>query len=253
MTKRIPVAVQLWSVHNEVAADLPGTLAKLAEMGYEGVETAGLGTASTAEWTRILKDNGLGVAGAHTGIESLLGAKLDETLETYGQIGCRRFNVPALGGLYTASLDGYRRACAAINHAAARAKELGCSVGYHNHDFEFRFVENRVPFLLMLDCLTADVEIQFDMGWVYRAGANGAAFVNGLPGRVKSVHVKAFQPGNATAVVGEDSVPWGEVFAACESVGGTEWYVVEHEDHAVSPLHSVKLCIDHLRKMGKAK
>lgn len=250
--KKIPVAVQLWSVKDDVAGDLAGTLAKLSKMGYEGVETAGLGKTAPKEWLRLLGANGLAVAGAHTGLESLMGAKLNETLETYGEIGCRRFTVPSLAGKYLGGLDGYRRACAALNCAAERARELGCSVGYHNHDFEFRFLENRVPFNVMLDCLTSDVEIQFDMGWVYKAGGDGAAYVRSLPGRVKSVHVKAYKPGDEAALVGEDSVPWAAVFASCESVGGTEWYVVEHENYGtLTPMQCVEKCLANLRAMGK--
>ncbi len=249
---KVPVSVQLWSVRNEVAADLSGTLAKLAGMGYVGVETAGLGKTSTSEWTRILKDNGLAVSGAHIGLDSVMGTTLTETLEMYGEIGCRRFTIPSLARCYTESLDGYRRACTALNTAADRVKALGCTVGYHNHDFEFKFVENRIPFALMLDFLTSDVEIQLDVGWVYKAGCDGAAYVRSLPGRSKTIHVKAFKPGEESAVVGEDSVPWVDVFAACETVGSTEWYVVEHENYEVhTPMQCVEKCIDNLRAMGK--
>ena len=248
----VPVSVQLWSVRDDVVADLSGTLAKLAGMGYVGVETAGLGKTSTSEWTKILKNNGLTVSGAHVGLDSLIGTTFSETIEMYGEIGCRRFTVPALARCYTESLDGYRRACTALNMAADRAKALGCTVGYHNHDFEFKFVENRIPFALMLDCLISDVEIQFDMGWLYKAGCDGAAYVRSLPGRIKTIHVKAFKPGDESAVVGEDSVPWSDVFAACEAVGGTEWYVVEHENFEVNtPMQCVKKCIGNLRMMGK--
>lgn len=252
MSNKLPIGVQLWSVNKDVAADLPGTLEAIAKIGYQGVETAGLGTTPPKAWFKLLKDFGLGVAGAHVGLESLIGDAFQSTLDTYAEIGCRRFVVPALAGHYTSSLDGYRRACAALNIAADRAKAVGCAVGYHNHDFEFRFVENRVPFALMLDCLTSDVQIQFDMGWVYRAGADGAAFVRSLPGRVKTIHVKAFKRDDASAVVGEDSVPWADVFEACETVGGTEWYVVEHEDYGQrTPMQCIEKCLKNLRAMGK--
>ena len=252
MSSKIPVGVQLWSVNKDVARDLPGTLQAIAKMGYQGVETAGLGNTPPKDWLKLLKDFGLGVAGAHVGLDALLGDAFQATLDAYGEIGCRRLNVPSLAGKYTGGLDGYRRACAAINEAAARAKAAGCSVGYHNHDFEFRFVENRVPFALMLDCLTSDVEIQFDMGWVYRAGADGAAYVRAQPGRIKTIHIKAFKRDDAAALVGEDSVPWAAVFEACETVGGTEWYIVEHEDYgSLTPMQCIEGCLRNLRAMGK--
>jgi len=254
MKTRIPLSVQLYSVRDDVAADLPRTLGELAAMGYEGVELAGLGRTPPGDWVRLLKENGLVVSGAHVGLDAVMPGTLEETLDLYGTLGCRRFTVPALSGAYTGCLDGYRRACSAMNVAAERAAGHGCSIGYHNHDFEFRFLENRIPFALMLDCLTTDVEIQFDMGWVFAAGCDGAAYVRSLPGRCKTIHVKAFKPGDEAALVGGDAVPWDAVFAACESVGGTEWYVVEHENYAVySPMESVRRILDHLRAMGKAK
>jgi len=253
MNNRIPVAVQLWSVKDNVAADLPRTLEQLAEIGYEGVETAGLGKTSTAQWKKLLSNSGLVACGAHVGLDALTPGAFDETIETYGEIGCRRFTVPALSETYTSSLDGYRRACAIINIAATRAKKLGCSVGYHNHAFEFQFVENRIPFALMLDCLTTDVEIQLDMGWVYAAGCDGAAYVRNLPGRIQTIHVKAFKPGDEFALVGEDTVPWDHVFTACENAGGTEWYIVEHERYKEhTPMECVRRIHSTLRNMGKA-
>ena len=38
---RIPVGVQLYSVRDQCAKDLPGTLAAIAKIGYKGVEFAG--------------------------------------------------------------------------------------------------------------------------------------------------------------------------------------------------------------------
>lgn len=248
---KIPIALQLWSVREDTGKDLPGTLAALAKMGYQGVETAGLCNATSAEWTKLLKDNGLGIAGAHVGINLVEEGTLQSTIDTYAALGCRRLVVPALPGDMRSSLDGYRRACAILNVAAEKAAKQGIELGYHNHDFEFKLVENRVPYNLMLDCLTSQVLLQFDFGWVYRGGADGAAYTRAFPGRQKTVHIKAYKADNDTAVVGEDSVPWKDVFAACESVGKTEWYIVEHERYANPPLVCVKQCLDNLRAMGK--
>lgn len=254
-TNRIPIALQLWSIREDIAADLPGALRQLAEMGYEGVELAGFNNVAPKKWAELLKANGLGVAGAHIGLDALAADKFNETADMYAEIGCTRLTVPALAGKYTGSLDGYRRACAAINAAAERAKARGFTVGYHNHDFEFRFVENRVPFFLMADCLTSDVYFQLDMGWMYKAGVDGAKFVRDFPGRCSSIHVKSYSKENPKAVVGDkaDVVPWTNVFEACESVGGTQWYVVEHEEYADPPMECVRQCLDNLRAMGKTK
>lgn len=252
MSSKIPVGVQLWSVHKDITRDLPGALEAIAKMGYQGVETAGLGDTPPKTWRKLLQDCGLGVAGAHVGLETLEGDAFQATLDAYGEIGCRRFNVPGLAGKYTGSLDGYRRACAALNHVAARARSQGCFVGYHNHASEFGLIENRVPFALMLDCLTSDVEVQFDIGNMSCTGADGAAYIRTLPGRAKTLHVKAYKRDAPAALVGEDSVPWASVFDACETVGGTEWYIVEHEEYgSLAPMACIEGCLRNLRAMGK--
>jgi sugar phosphate isomerase/epimerase len=70
------------------------------------------------------------------------------------------------------------------------------------------------------------------------------------PGRSVTVHLKEFG-GAPGAVIGGGTVKWNEVFETCESIGGTEWYIVEHES-GTAPLDSVKGCLEALKKMGKA-
>ena len=44
---------------------------------------------------------------------------------------------------------------------------------------------------------------------------------------------------------------WKNVFAICESTGGTQWYIVEDEKENLPALECVKKTIENLRKMGK--
>jgi sugar phosphate isomerase/epimerase len=75
------------------------------------------------------------------------------------------------------------------------------------------------------------------------------AIIKKFPNRSLTVHLKEWG-GADSAPVGEGKVPWKDVFEACETVGGTQWYIVEHES-GKNPLDSVKLCRENLRKMGK--
>ena len=52
-------------------------------------------------------------------------------------------------------------------------------------------------------------------------------------------------------MIGEDDLPWAEIFRRCETGGGTEWYVVEYESDAYPPLEAVDRCLKALRAMGK--
>jgi len=56
--RKIPIAVQLYSVRTLCAADLPGTIAGVAKLGYQGVEFAGYYGHTAAELKKMLDDNG---------------------------------------------------------------------------------------------------------------------------------------------------------------------------------------------------
>ena len=146
MSKRIPIGLQLWSLRDDCKKDLPGTLKAVADMGYQGVETAGTYDLTGAQWAQLLKANKLVVSSAHLGITAIQPAALDATLALYGAMGCKRLIVPGLPGEYTATLDGFRRACDEINAAALKGAALGFQFGFHNHSGEFKPVEGQIPY-----------------------------------------------------------------------------------------------------------
>ncbi len=76
---RIPIALQLYSIREDCAKDLSGCLKAVAKMGYEGVDFAGYYGYDAKEIRKMLDDNGLKVAGAHIGLETLLGDELKKT------------------------------------------------------------------------------------------------------------------------------------------------------------------------------
>jgi len=244
-----PLAVQLYCIRDEVAKDVPSSLAAVAKIGYTAIETAGLGNTSAAVWAKSLADNGLQNVGAHIGMNLLLGDAFNATLDTYLAIGCKRLIVPGLGGEYTSSLDGFRLACSRINEIAERAKPFGVSVGFHNHACEFRPVENKIPMMLMLKCLTSAVELQWDLGNTESAGFDSLRCVASTPGRVKTPHMKPFKAGEPSALIGEDSINWEKAVKVCTEVGGAEWFVVEYENaEKYPPLEGIKRCHDNFRK-----
>ena len=82
-------------------------------------------------------------------------------------------------------------------------------------------------------------------------GADVIPYIEQYKGRAKTVHLKEYSKTNDKALVGEGSVDWKRCFKACETVGATEWYIVEQESYACPPLECVKRCLENLKKMGK--
>jgi sugar phosphate isomerase/epimerase len=243
----IPIAVQLWSVRDDVAKDPAATFSAIAEMGYDGVETAGI-VGTPREMAAALAAAGLRVEGAHAGVEAFLPDAIDKTVEDYAELGCRRFVVPWIGGKWTETPDAWKRFYAVMNLAAEKLAAQGIELGYHNHAFEFQYQNGMVPAVEMPRFFTSQVKFQYDMGWAYFAGADGLSLLREQAGRVNSIHVKPWKKGDEAPYVGEDDVPWKDVCAAAVS-SGADWFVIEHESYADTPMACIRRDVANLRKL----
>lgn len=248
---RIPIALQLYSVREDCARDLPGTLAAVAKMGYEGVEFAGYHGRSAQELRQMLDDLGLKVAGTHIGLETLLGDELERTVEFNQVLGNKFLIVPGLAEQYRSSRAAWLNTARIFNEIAEKLKPLGMKTGYHNHFIEFSPLEGELPWDTFFGNTLPEVVMQFDTGNAMHGGANPIPFLERYPGRATTVHLKEFSATNELALIGEGDIPWSEVFRLCETTGGTEWYIVEQESYAYPPLECVDRCLQALRGMGK--
>jgi len=249
--KRIPVGLQLYSVRKQCEKDLPGVLKAVAEMGYRGVEFAGYYGRSAEDLRKLLDANGLVCCGTHTGWATIQDARLQETIAFNRTIGNRFLIVP--GGLPAktfATLEGCKETAKILADQAAKAKEAGMRVGYHAHGGDFKKIDGETVWDLLFAHAGQDVVMQMDVGNCLGGGGDPYATIRKFPGQTVTIHLKE-HGGPAGAPIGEGEVRWKEIFELCETVGGTEWYVVEHESGS-DPLASVKACIDNLKKLGRA-
>lgn len=248
---RIPIALQLYSVRDDAARDLQGVLAAVADMGYEGVEFAGYYGHDARTIRDWLDAYGLKVAGAHVGIETLLGDELARTIEFHQTLGNTTLIVPGLAEQWRNSRAAWLKTAETLNAIAVALKPYGMRTGYHNHHIEFAPMEGELPWDTLFSNTTDDVIMQFDTGNALHGGAQAAPFLRRYPGRAKTVHLKEYSATNDSALIGEGDVPWNEIFELCETIGGTEWYIVEQESYAYPPLECVRRCLQALKAMGK--
>lgn len=230
--RRIPLAVQLYSVRADCRRDFDAALGEVAAMGFEGVEFAGYYTyADRAPELRARLDAlGLKAAGTHIGLETLQGDALKAAIDFHQAIGCRFLVVPG----NPAFVDPERSKALAdtFNQLAETLKPLGMACGYHNHTNEFKKDGGETFWDLFAARTSQDVILQQDCGWTSAAGLDPAAYVRKYPGRTRTTHFKPFAPQgdpDRKPILGQDAVDWAAVYAACASVGGTEWIVVEQE------------------------
>ena len=243
---KIPVGLQLYSVREQCAKDLPGTLKAVAKIGYKGVEFAGYHGRTAKELRQMMDDLGLVCCGTHTPYESILAGKLKETVEFNQTLGNKYLIVPWMEGK---TKESWVEKAKLFNEVAAKVKADGMFVGYHAHAHDFDKFGEISAWDIFFGGTKAEVIMQLDTSNCRDGGADPVAVLKQYPGRAQTIHLKA-NGGGAEAVIGEDKVDWPAVFKFCEGAGATKWYIVEHES-SKDPLDAVKRCFTALQKMGK--
>ena len=250
MMGRIPIALQLYSVREDCAKDLPRTLEAVAKMGYEGVEFAGYYGWKAEDLKKLLDDLGLKVAGTHIGLNTLLGDEYERTVEFNKILGNKYLVVPGLPPERRSSKEAWIETAKLMDEIAAKLKEEGMKLGYHNHAVEFQPIDGEIPWDIFFTT-AKEVFMQLDIGNAMHGGADPIPYLRKYPGRSLTIHLKEYSSTNPKALIGEGEVNWKEVFELCETVGGTEWYIVEQESYAYPPLECVERCLKNLKAMGK--
>ncbi len=243
---KIPVGLELYSLRDQCKTDLPGMLKAVSKIGYKGVEFAGYHGRSAKELRKMLDDNGLVACGTHTPYETILPDKLQETIEFNRTIGNKFLIVPWMEGK---SAEAWMEKAKLFNEVADKVKSHGMAVGYHAHAHDFEKFGDKSAWDIFFGGTKPEVVMQLDTSNCLEGGADPVSVLKKYPGRARTIHVKA-NGGGPEAVMGEDKVDWAAVFEFCETKGGTEWYVVEHES-SKDPLDAVTRAFAALKKLGK--
>jgi sugar phosphate isomerase/epimerase len=253
---RIPIAVQLYSVRGDCKKDFDAALEQVAAMGFEGVEFAGYYTYAdrAPDLRKRLDALKLKAAGTHIGLETLEGDALERTIDFHQAIDCRFLVVP--GNAAFTDAEKSKALADTFNQLAARLKPLRMACGYHNHVNEFKKDGDKTYWDLFAERTTRDVILQQDCGWTTFAGFDPVQFIRKYPGRTRTVHFKpAVRPGDMgkKGILGQDSVDWPGVYAACASVGGTEWIVLEQETYpdGKTPMECTRESLAGLKRIIK--
>ncbi len=254
--RKLPIALQLYSIRGDCAKDFDAALAEVAKMGLDGVEFAGYHTytGKPTELRKRLDDLNLKVAATHIGTGTLRGDALKSTIDFHQVIGCKFLIVP--GDRDFTDPEKSKTLAETFNKTAEVLKPLGMACGYHNHTQEFKKDGEKTFIDLFAERTTKDVILQQDCGWTVAAGYDPVALMKKYPGRMRSTHFKptvieADKDKGKKAFIGQDSVDWPAVIAACRTYGGTEWVTLEQEAYpdGLSPMKASAVSFVALKKM----
>lgn len=264
-----PVALQLFSVRDDLSVDFEGTLRKVKELGYQGVEFAGLHGYDAETVKNLLQEIGLEAVSAHISLDEFL-SDPDGVIDAYIKIGCKYAAIPYLVAERRPGAPKWEQTVEEINKIASIAKQKGLQLMYHNHDFEFVEINGKYALDELYDTIPADLlETEIDTCWVHVAGINPASYVRQYAGRATVLHLKDFA-GNKTDKMyeligiksdkptytkafefrpigyGKQDIP--TLLEAAEAAG-TKWLVVEQDSPSMgkTPLECAKMSINYLK------
>lgn len=182
-----PISVQLYTVREALAQDLPGTLQRLAALGFTRVEPFDL-TARAEALRPALADAGLTAPTAHARV---VGADLDAVFAAAASLGVEVVVEPHVEAARWRTRDDVARVADELGAAAAVAARHGVRVGYHNHAHELESVLDGTTALEVLAGQLDDaVVLEVDAYWAAVGGQDPVALVRRLGERVVALHLK---------------------------------------------------------------
>lgn len=268
----LPVALQLYSVRDDLAKDLPGTLQKVKEMGYVGVELAGMYHYTAEQIKAELDKVGLTAVSAHVPLQSMRN-DMDKVISDYKIIGCKYMVVPYLPAEDRETDEAFVKAVADIRVACQKATEAGFIMLYHNHDFEFEKIGEQYRLDYLYENIPASLlQTQLDLCWVKVGGENPAEYLRKYADRAPLVHFKDFVGQKSDSMyeligikseakktegkfelrpVGYGCQDWySNIKAVEESIA--EWVIVEQDKATMdkTPIESASLSRNYLKTLG---
>ena len=250
--RRDQIALQLYTVRDLARVDLPGTLRKVAEIGYPAVEFAGLHGHSAKHIRAVLDEVGMTAPAAHVPYARLQ-ADAFAVFADLTTLGAHYAIVPWIGEEHRTG-DAARRFVGTLNGLGERAKAAGLKLGYHNHDFEFAPLDGSSGSggtmwdLILAETDPALVALELDLYWVEYGGGDTMALINAAPERYELLHVKDMTgEGDARkdAPIGAGSLDLAAIAGGSDA---TTWYVVE-QDTPADPLADVATSLAGMERM----
>ncbi len=244
----LPVAVQLYSIRDALTADFAATLSRVADMGFAGVEFAGVYGSSPTSAAALCAELGLSISSAH--LPMPIGNDREKSIDIANALGIKTMICAWLPPERFTSVESIAQVCDELNAADEAARAAGLRFAYHNHDFEFRrLADGSLVFDHMRRLLNPTVNFETDIYWVKFAGEDPAAVISSVSDRVPLVHVK-----DGSGVRDDGFLAAGEgivdIPAAVKAAQHAEWLIVELDWCKTDVLAAVEKSLGYLKTQG---
>ena len=248
----IPIGLEMFSVRDDLKTDVMGTVKGVGAMGYQVVEFFAPYYDWTPEYAKQVRETmdaaGLRCNSTHNGRANLEPAGIAKAIELNRILGARYVVMAHPGNVKT--IDDWKRVDDTLNQANTTLAAEHMHSGYHNHDLEWRPVDGQKPIELLATSTDKSVMLQLDVGTCVATGNDPVAWIEKNPGRIRSLHLKDWSPAEGYKVLfGEGVSPWKQIFAAAESKGGVEYYLIEQEGSRFPEMETAQKCLAAYKSM----
>ncbi|MEU4289061.1 sugar phosphate isomerase/epimerase [Kribbella sp. NPDC026596] len=220
------IGMHLYTMRDVLGDDYPGTLKRLAGIGYQTVGVSGRFDHSAEEIRSFADDAGLSIVLEHVGY-SRLTDNWAGALADVQTLGGQWVVVPSIPSELH-SVEGFRTAAAAFTEAGKAARDAGLKLLFHNHGRDFAEVDGQILFDLLLEVDPELLGFEFDLYWAVEGGQDPAKYFREHPGRFPALHVKDMAEDGSWEDVGAGKLDFAAMFAHA-SEGGVEQWLVEHD------------------------
>lgn len=245
------IGIQLYTVRNQLARDVEGTLSKLARIGFREVEFAGYPEGTARSLREILDRLHLTAPSSHVSLQALR-ADWDRTLDQAAVVGQRYIVVASINPAERKTLDDWKRIAGLFNKAGETARARGIALAYHNHDFEFTPIDGSLPYdVLLRETDPSLVGLELDLYWIAKGGRDPLQYFARWPGRFPLVHVKDM---DATAQkyfapVGKGTIDFARIFKQAQRAG-IKHYFYEQDEVSGPPFQDIATSYAYLRALS---
>ena len=257
------IGLQVWTVRNQMAQSIPNTVKAIADAGYYQAE---LGSVLDADpIIAACKDNGLAVTSSFINWEAIANPtrrgvpSIDSIIEKAADLNLKHLVFGYIGKGQRETADHYKRHADNANAAAAKAKEAGIKMCYHNHSFEFaQLPTGEYGWDIFVDRFDNELmPFEVDVFWVKIGGRDPIDAINKLKGRITQIHLKDLKAGTATETdegrvandafqeLGNGNIDMLTVMSAASAAGAEQCHV--EQDQSPDPIASINTSINYLR------
>jgi sugar phosphate isomerase/epimerase len=243
---KMTLGLQLFTVREDMKKDFKGTLAAVAQMGYEAIETGAPTEMGPEEFAAFIKSLGLVTAGVHAGVDELMVAG-SRPYQYAKALKCPHVTISAMHDVdkdWDALIEKVKK-------AAVVAKQEGFQFTYHNHHTEFKkFGDEYALDILYARTDGSLVQCELDTYWIKRGGEDPVPYIRKYKGRTPEIHLKDMDPADESFTeIGNGCMDLPAIFDAARYVGA-KWIIVEQDRWKGTGLQSARISIDNLKTKG---